>query len=296
MFAGGGGSGTNVEVQLGGLHITARLLQMAHPPPPVRRFKRRAVTLQDYVQAVTSPAERALFMELFPAYSSNHNTHWAAMTRAFNNKVLAAWEALAEGQTEPALLYLKQEVHLRAYANELLSLAAQQDAQRYDAARGEIPPVQAGPIPVLPDPSPSSSSLGPQGLVLPACSPAPVAPAMPAAAPLARTLAQCLTAPAASSAPWSGRSSNRACLICSEAGLPRRGAGHNCALEMILAGRNPELYLRAANKLSALRTQIARRPGWSYPPSQEQCLALRHHFERRSQPHINHKRARMADS
>ena len=67
--------------------------------------------------------------------------------------------------------------------------------------------------------------------------------------------------------------------MCPKAGLPSQGAGHNCALEWFIAGRDPQPVTEMDSKVGAVRKANGKRP---WPPLPEHYKALRQHFKSRS--------------
>lgn len=120
------------------------ILNLCAVPPQIpthvkRRSKQpRGLVVNDFCKAVTTDAERSLFLECYFANTKqtscgNVFTDWTALMKAFNLAVLHAWET-SKCHSD---LYLKEIFHLKAYQQHLtLQAATAATAQASAAIQG----------------------------------------------------------------------------------------------------------------------------------------------------------------
>lgn len=312
----------NPAVQVSILKTIVRLVGVPKTAPAFLRKRRRtgrAPSLQDWVLPVSTTDEIACYTALHGEYTKRHKTDWTGMCCAFNTRALLSWF-----EHSPQVLYLKNERHLQQYEKFLIQSISTKDQARLASAQQFVPPVQTATAPA-PSPTPPQpavpSPLPASGLVLGQSAPAAAAkpvrsiadllmaqrpPAQQQASlamqPSSSQPAACHALPptAASAQPGShapaGRlPGERACGLCSRAGLPPRGRGHNCALEMLRAGRDPRKIEGTETKLASVEEQC-RKKRWELPgPGDHSKLEwLTSYFVKKAEGDHKRKRAKIS--
>ena len=276
-------------VQVRVLQTFAKLFQASRAPPAFLRKRRRTSRPQrllDWTSPVTTAREQAVFLELYQAFTKGSRTDWTGMVNAFNHRAVQSWNKENPDQH----MLLKVEGDLQKYEKSLVQQCGASDMRRIASIH---PSARVAQTDGRPPPSPAQAAMPGQPLGMPGSpAPQPPAPQPSASAPAVtlgkRSIAELMRQPMPRSAtmrpgPALLGSGHRKCRMCNQAGLPSQPSGHNCALEVLKAGKDPSSYgALFAAKISAVQEQCNKRK-IPYPPPHDKLHVLSDHFRKRAE-------------